>query len=57
MDRFRQECEAKMLAKNTRDAFIRALDALLEGNAVFGMASGWVWKLNPTDKMNNNNDL
>jgi hypothetical protein len=57
MDRFRQECEAKLLAKNTRDAFIRALDALLEGNAVFGMASGWVWKLNPTEKGINNNDL
>lgn len=44
MDAFRQEAEGKLTAKNTRDAFLTAFDALLGNDGVFCMASGFVWR-------------
>lgn len=47
MDDFRTTCEGKLTSKNTRDAFLRAFDALNGPDGIFCMASGFVWR---TDK-------
>jgi hypothetical protein len=44
MDDFRAACEGKMTAKNTRDAFLTAFDALNASDGIFCMASGLVWR-------------
>lgn len=43
MEDFRAACEGKLTAKNTRDAFLRAFDALSGDFGPFCMASGFVW--------------
>jgi hypothetical protein len=42
-DDFRAACEGKMAVKNTRAAFLEALDSLLAPNGPFSMASGLIW--------------
>jgi hypothetical protein len=44
MDDFRAACEGKLTAKNTRDAFLTAFDALNASDGIFCMASGFVWR-------------
>lgn len=44
MDDFRAACEGKLTAKNTRDAFLTAFDALNTPGGIFCMASGFVWR-------------
>ncbi len=44
MDEFRAACEGKFTAKNTREAFLTAFDALNIPNGIFCMASGFVWR-------------
>ena len=49
MEDFRAECEGRLVAKNTRDAFLTAFDGMLEPNGPFVLASGFVWR---TDRKN-----
>lgn len=43
-DDFRKLAEGKLTAKNTRDAFLSAFDALNGQNGLFCLASGFVWR-------------
>jgi hypothetical protein len=44
MDDFRAACEGRLVAKNTRSAFLTAFDSLLGPNGPFVLASGLVWR-------------